>query len=1069
MKKTFLVFEILFFVLILVRSGYAQPEAWSHGELQWFTIRSAHFDVHYHDSPYTALDVSRKGPERTAREAAAIAESIYETITHLYDHHPERIHIIIRDTDDYSNGGAYYYDNKIEIWASNLNFELRGTHHWLRNVITHEFTHMISIQAMMKLSRRFPGIYLQYIGYEKERRQDVLRGFPNRIVSYPVAGVMLPVWFAEGVAQYQQKDLDYEFWDAHRDMILRDRVLGEQMLTLNQMGTFGKNSIGNESAYNSGYALVSYIAAHYGDSSLKKITHYSSKLFYSFERAVKVATGDDIDTIYRQWKNLITEQYALHTTDIRAHARIGREIATEGTGNFYPALSPNGQYLAMISNRGFDYLSQASLYIVDPSNSNIIHEIKKAEGPLSWSPDSRYIAYAKNTDDNDYHSQYNDIYVYDMVRRKEFRITCGLRAFAPAFSPDGSSLAAIINGDGTNNIIRIVGFAEDVLNEKSTFSKNMFVRDGMHWRRITHFDDGRQIYGLCYTDNGRTLIFDTSTDDGRDIFSVDTSGNHWKPVRQTRKDERSPVVSQDGQTLYFSADETGIFNLYAMNLHSGDIRQITNVTGGAFYPAVGQNNILYYTLYQNTGFRVYSIADTTGFDSKQTAYGLENPNILSKPNDKPYPGKWPSEHRIFTVIPPRTDTAALYKNTFLKFSFLPVLRLDYGTFKPGVYFYSSDVLSKSSFFGGAMFNIPDMERDLFGIFEYSGFGPTLFLELYNITRSSEFRDDTNPGNDIPYESIQTNSFELREVDAGMDWSLFAPRDIRINYAHIESFVRIRNKEYDLDAENYLLTFSSGAIKYYYGNDFSTTWKFNNVPPAIDKEINPRGGRQMSVSVGYYMDNLLNGFAIEPSSGSNKTLYKRDAYLRNENTWTEFIRLPFGDHTLEARLHTGFIPTKVDSFYNFFGGSLVGLKGYSYYSIEGRYLGLFNAVYRFPLIRRIDKKAGPLYFDKIFGGLTFGMGNAWSTRSTMDRWKRDVGIELRAEMYSFYVYPTRLTFNAAYGIDRFTGYGPMITKYDSENGYYDERQKVKSGGSWRYYLTVLFGFTLFDEAPKMKNP
>ncbi|HNF87400.1 MAG TPA: hypothetical protein PLC94_12335, partial [bacterium] len=60
-------------------------------------------------------------------------------------------------------------------------------------------------------------------------------------------------------------------------------------------------------------------------------------------------------------------------------------------------------------------------------------------------------------------------------------------------------------------------------------------------------------------------------------------------------------------------------------------------------------------------------------------------------------------------------------------------------------------------------------------------------------------------------------------------------------------------------------------------------------------------------------------------------------------------------------------------------------------------------------------------------------------------------------------------NAAYGIDRFTGYGPMITKYDSENGYYDERQKVKSGGSWRYYLTVLFGFTLFDEAPKMKNP
>ena len=69
----------------------------------------------------------------------------------------EKTHIIFMDTDDYSNGAAYYFDNKIEIWASPLDMELRGSHRWLQNVITHEFTHIVSMQAAMKFGRSVPG------------------------------------------------------------------------------------------------------------------------------------------------------------------------------------------------------------------------------------------------------------------------------------------------------------------------------------------------------------------------------------------------------------------------------------------------------------------------------------------------------------------------------------------------------------------------------------------------------------------------------------------------------------------------------------------------------------------------------------------------------------------------------------------------------------------------------------------------------------------------------------------------------------------------------------------------
>ena len=67
-----------------------------------------------------------------------------------------------------------------------------------------------------------------------------------------------------------------------------------------------------------------------------------------------------------------------------------------------------------------------------------------------------------------------------------------------------------------------------------------------------------------------------------------------------------------------------------------------------------------------------------------------------------------------------------------------------------------------------------------------------------------------------------------------------------------------------------------------------------------------------------------------------------------------------------------------------------------------------------------------------------------------------------EFYSFYVYPTRVTFNAVYGLDKFISSGPVITVYDQNTGTISKaNQQIQNGKSWKFYLTILFGFTLFD--------
>ena len=264
--------RFLFFIIFFCTHLFSQLEWYNHSELDWKTIETEHFIICFHDET-----------ERSARETALVAEEVYDEITSLYNFRPStKTRIIIKDVDDYSNGSAYFYDNKIIIWAKPLDYDLRGSHRWIQDVITHEFTHIVQLGASMKYSRNVPGMYLQMLSYEEEKREDVLYGFPNKIVSYPIPGTSVPPWFAEGTAQYMFKDAHYDYWDSIRDMILRDRLLNQNLLSLDEMNTFGKKGIGNESAYNQGYSLTKFIVDKYGEKSLSDISDNLSKpLVYS--------------------------------------------------------------------------------------------------------------------------------------------------------------------------------------------------------------------------------------------------------------------------------------------------------------------------------------------------------------------------------------------------------------------------------------------------------------------------------------------------------------------------------------------------------------------------------------------------------------------------------------------------------------------------------------------------------------------------------------------------------------------------------------------------------------------
>ncbi|GAF68603.1 unnamed protein product, partial [marine sediment metagenome] len=119
------------FLVSLIGAAVSPAFAQNPSHLKWREYETEHFKIFYPE-----------GQEFTAYQAAEIAEKVYEPLTNMYGPTDSKVSIVIRDDEDYANGGAYFYDNKVEISATSLDYEFRSYSDWLWNVLTHELTHI---------------------------------------------------------------------------------------------------------------------------------------------------------------------------------------------------------------------------------------------------------------------------------------------------------------------------------------------------------------------------------------------------------------------------------------------------------------------------------------------------------------------------------------------------------------------------------------------------------------------------------------------------------------------------------------------------------------------------------------------------------------------------------------------------------------------------------------------------------------------------------------------------------------------------------------------------------------
>ncbi|MDD4857146.1 MAG: hypothetical protein PHD74_03470 [Candidatus Krumholzibacteria bacterium] len=988
--------------------------AWNQSEIDWFTISTEHFNIQYHE-----------GLDQYAGQAAEIAEAVYGPLTEFYGFKPKgKIYLNLSDKEDESGGATYYYLNRIDITAAPYDFWFRGSADWLADVITHEFAHMVSVQSSFRLPRWLPSIYLQGVNFEKEKRPDVINGYPNFQMSVPVSGELLPNWFAEGTAQYQCSEARHDIWDSHRDMLLRTAYLNGRLLTLDEMGVFGKTSRGSEMVYNQGFSLVRFIARRFGEDKLRELmAAFASMKTWSFGGPCKRVLGVSDSELYRLWIDDLKAEYDPVAAKVAERPMEGGVISRTGFMNLYPVSGRTGSEVYYLSNKDRDYVE---LDLVKRSaDGKISNVVSNASSRFAFSPGGDRICFTRRTCKNERGYRLNDLYIYHLETKRAKRLTRALRASNPTWSPDGTRIACVVVGQGSHRIAIV-----DAGNGSHTF--------------LTPRVQGREYTGLSWGKSG--ILAARFEGLSRDIVLIDPVSGSETALVATIADERDPAWDDTGSGFFYASDRMGIFNIYYHGTDGAPDLMVTNCIGGAFSPAPAGDGLVYEG-YGADGFDIRRIAlwrdgareaDGSLDDDKLQAERL----AISVVRDSSGGGSAAAPLGASAASGSSGAGGAEEKRFGIEYtgiSLYPRFMIYENKLRAGLFLDSGDYLSRQSFFAGASAN-GEGDFDLYLSVETRQFKPTFGFDVFRNRKYYSYRT-TEDGSDY-------------DIKVRYDlWDAFFSCKMELEpttqFSRKEAVLQFNHGEYGLNLEVWELLSQrefrgEGGWNYYVANELSLLLHYRNIRDEIDADINPRGGRSIDVEITRAYDKLHSGdfeFAYRP-------VYNKDYFGRYSAIYEEYIPLPFWRHALTLHMQAAALDrSDINDFFYLYVGSRDGLRGYSYFSMGGRKIAMARLTYRFPVWKDMNQQVSSVYIGSLYAGVFAEAGKAWNEdKLDFKDNKKDVGFDLRLKGFTFYSFPLAASLEAAYGLDDVVYKDP----FNTFTTFYE-------GHSWKFYGSVLFSF------------
>jgi Tol biopolymer transport system component len=560
---------------------------------KWSVYHSTHFDVYFYDEERDSL-----------QRVVDAAESAYLDLSQKFNYQiSKKIPLIYYHTHsafEQTNVMLNFIPEGVGAFAeparNRMVLPIDMPDDQLLELVTHELTHIFEYEIL------FQG------------------KFGKNITANP------PQWMMEGLASFMAQDED------SRDrMVLRDAVVNDRIPRVSQgpQGYF---------AYRFGHSVFRYIQETYGWEGLRDfIYEYRNTLGNSIDRALKRAFNvapDEFDSRFRTW---LRKQYlpALvakgEPQEYGEPFRVSQDMRSD---EISPVPSPSGDLLAafttykedvdvvlfniperrLLKNLTSGYTAEYEYPIVQsfttgpvmgrdiafaPNGDQIALFVKKERGrnllllnPISgkidrsiempveqqlspaYSPDGRRIAFSA------IQGNQSDIFIYDLDGGVLTNVTGdSFYDASPVFAPDGASLIYSSVGEEHAKLYR--------LNLSNT--KERYQLTTGEWNDIDAW----------FSPDGKRLFFASDKQTGRNI---ETASKILEDAENAARTE--------GDTPKADVTNFAAFNIYSLDLTTGDMLQYTDVIGGCFMPVVftGSNNKerMVFSSYYKGQWRLYS-------------------------------------------------------------------------------------------------------------------------------------------------------------------------------------------------------------------------------------------------------------------------------------------------------------------------------------------------------------------------------------------------------------------------------------------------------------------------------
>ena len=554
----------IFIFLLLLTQGFSQTWSWSgrtHGELDWSTIETENYRIHYH-----------QGIENIAKEGASIAEQVRPILLKQMDLEDiPTIDIIFTTEDEIMNGFAQWTYNTF-IWVDQNDAAIwLEDEKWLYQVLAHELQHIVFFHRIKTWLPEPWSFFLSQI----------------------------PGWVVEGLAEYET-----EHWRPYRaDISHKFHVL--------------KNKMDEMDPHHDGYSKLLYWSDRFGDSTIVKTLSERNGLgLFNFGEAFKKSTGITVDQFDEDWRRHMNTYYYGYRAQKEAIEEIGSVVTLPIERLYGFSFYSDSTQIAIT---GLDDKGQGdmSLYILERDTTKereAREERKKAKEEtekdaekkpgffaklfgkdeeedneqekkpkpiiiwdkeevdfgsfhkyMNWSYDGRKLVYAKYHF-GEHQAMINDIKVYDLDKKSSTWLTQSERSTYPDWSPDGQRIVYVAHENSVANLYTM-----------ST--------DGSDKRRITNYVYDTQILNPHYSPDGNSIVFAMADKEANlDLFILELDSDDIRRLTDDPAADYDPVWHPGGDFVSYTSHASSTPNIHTINLSTGASKQVSDV-GDAVWAA----------------------------------------------------------------------------------------------------------------------------------------------------------------------------------------------------------------------------------------------------------------------------------------------------------------------------------------------------------------------------------------------------------------------------------------------------------------------------------------------------